>query len=102
MITLEKRCKNNFLVQKMTPKLVVLHSLKKLQVSQKNQLKKKKYFQLICADKIFKKVSRNYFKINASQDIFTFVDFTVPKFALINIIIKNTRTKKSTKFCTQF
>ena len=42
MITLEKRCKNNFLVQKMTLKLVVLHSLKKLQVSEKNQFFKKK------------------------------------------------------------
>ena len=41
MITLEKRCKSNFLVQKMTPKLVVLHSLKKLQVSEKNQFFKK-------------------------------------------------------------
>ena len=40
MITLEKRCKSNFLVQKMTPKLVVLHSLKKQSLKKTNFFKK--------------------------------------------------------------
>ena len=31
--------------------------------------KKKKYVQLICADKIFKTVCGNVFEINSSQDI---------------------------------
>ena len=32
----------------------------------------------ICADKIFKSVSGNFFKINVSRDILTFGGFMVP------------------------
>ena len=62
----------------MTPKLVVLHSCKKLQVLIIIFLTKK-FLQLICTDKILKIVCRNLFEITQSRDISTLGDFTVPK-----------------------
>ena len=55
--------KINFLLKKMTPKLVVLQSCKKLQVLKRKKIKKR-FFQLICTDKIFKTVCGNFVKIN--------------------------------------
>ena len=43
--------------------------VKKAPSTWKKNFSKQKYGQLICADKIFKTVCGNFFKINGSQDI---------------------------------
>lgn len=77
--------------QRMMPKLVVLHSCEKLKFLEINLFWKKKSFQLICVDTIFKTVSRCFLRINQSQDILTFGDFMVSKklFFTVKLPIKH-------------
>ena len=65
--------------KKMRPKSVVLQSRKKLQVLEKTFFQKKKFFQLICADLIFKTVCRNFFKNKWVSRCLRLGDFKVPK-----------------------
>ena len=61
---------NYFLWRKMMPKIVVLQLWKKFQVLEKKifwKKKTKKSFQLICTDKTYKTVCRNFLKINGCQ-----------------------------------
>ena len=62
-----KRSRINFLYKKMTPKLVFLHSWKKSPSPWKKKKINKKYFRLICADKIFRMVCEFLLKINGSR-----------------------------------
>ena len=57
--------------------------------------KKKKFFQLTCADMIFKTVWENFLKINGSQDIYVLVILRFRKTALHNKIINKTRLTKN-------
>ena len=77
VITIWKKVSNQFLGQKIDPKFMVLHSWKNLQDLEKLKKKKKKFLQLIFADKIFKTVWKweNCFKVNGSGDILNSCDF---------------------------
>ena len=67
----------------MTPKLVVWYSIVKLQVLER------KFFQLICANKIFKMLCGNIFKIDESRDILNFGDLRFRKlFFTIKLLLK--------------
>ena len=56
---------------------------------------KKKSFQCICVDDIFKTVCGNFFKINGSRGILTLGDFTISEklFFTIRLLIKRERQK---------
>ena len=75
----------------------------KAQIPWNKSLKKKKSFQLICVDTIFKTVSRCFLRINQSQDILTFGDFMVSKklFFTVKLPIKHKQQtiKKTAQLC---
>ena len=93
-ITLEKKYKINFLWKKMTPKLVVLQSWKKLKVLEKDFFSKK-IPQLIRVDKTFKKVYENFFDFNGCRNIYSLVILRFRKIALHDKIINETRLTKN-------
>ena len=68
MMTLEGKYKINFFFRKLDAKTSDYAPVRKLQVLEK-KFWAKKSFQLICADKIFKTISRNFLKMNWSRDI---------------------------------
>ena len=94
IITLEKKYKINFLWKKMTPKLVVLQSWKKLKVLEKDFFSKK-IPQLIRVDKTFKKVYENFFDFNGCRNIYSLVILRFRKIALHDKIINETRLTKN-------
>ena len=63
----------------------------KAQIPWNKSFLKKKSFQLICVDTIFKTVSRCFLRINQSQDILTFGDFMISKklFFTVKLPIKH-------------
>ena len=81
-------------MEKIRPKSVVLQSRKKLQVLEEKCFQKKKFFQLICVDIIFKTVCRNFFIYKWISRYLSLVNFKVRKIVLYNKIInKNWLTK---------
>ena len=60
----------------------------------KRNISWKKYFRLICADKIYKTVRRNLLRINGSRDIKSSDNFTVPEIVFDNKILDKMQTRK--------
>ena len=60
----------------------------------KKNISWKKYFRLICADKIHKTVLRNLLRINRSRDIKSSDNFTVPEIVFDNKILAKMQTRK--------
>ena len=81
----------------MTPQFVVLYSPEKPRVLEKRFFKKK-FFRFICADKIFKALWGNIFKINGSQDILNVRNFPAAKIVSDNKIIDKTQTAKDQEY----
>ena len=75
----------------------------KAQIPWNKSFLKKKSFQLICVDTIFKTVSRCFLRINQSQDILTFGDFMISKklFFTVKLPIKHKQQtiKKTAQLC---
>ena len=69
--------------------------VKRLQVLEKRFFQKKRFFQFICADIIFKTVSGNFLIINRSQDVSVSVILRFRKMVLHNKIINKTRSRKN-------
>ena len=69
--------------------------------SLKKKFSKKKFFQLICTDMIFKTVCGNFLKINGSRDIYILVISRFQKTALHNKIINKTRSTKNKESTAQ-
>ena len=63
--------------------------------SHRKKIFEKKFFQLICADKIFKTVSGICFKIIESRDIKLLVILQFQKIVFLKKIINKTRTTKN-------
>ena len=72
-------CKINFFWKKMRLKSVVLQPRKKLQVLEKIFFREKNFFQLICADIIFKTVCGIFFLNKWVSSYLSFGVFKVPK-----------------------